>query len=75
MAWSVTILPSTYILKDEYLIETDPDPKGQAQDGIETFDKTIFVNVETDLITAEPLFASKTFSFYRSQRDALTSSR
>ena len=73
LAWSVTILPSTYILKDEYLIETDPDPKGQAQDGIETFDKTIFVNVETDLITAEPLFAGKTFSFYRSQRDALTS--
>ena len=74
MAWSVTTIPSTYILKNEYLIETDPDPKGQGQDGIETFDKTIFATVETDLIAAEPLFVGKTFSFYRSQIDALTSS-
>ena len=42
LAWSVTTLPSAYTLIDEYLIETDPDPKGQGQDGIETFDKIYF---------------------------------
>ena len=74
LAWSVTTLPSAYTLIDEYLIETDPDPKGQGQDGIETFDKTIFATVQADLIVAEPAFSGKTFSFYRSQNDALTSS-
>ena len=74
LAWSVTTLPAGYTLIDEYLIETDPDPKGQGQDGIETFDKTIFATVQTDLIAAESNFAGKTFSFYRSQNDALTSS-
>ena len=74
LAWSVTTLPAGYNLIDEYLIETDPDPKGQGQDGIETFDKTIFATVQADLITAESAFSGKTFSFYRSQNDALTSS-
>ena len=74
LAWAVTTLPATYNLIDEYLIETDPDPKGQGQDGIETFDKSIFTTVQTDLIAAEPNFSGKTFSFYRSQNDALTSS-
>ena len=73
LAWSVTTLPAAYTLIDEYLIETDPDPKGQGQDGVETFDKTIFATVQTDLIAAESNFAGKTFSFYRSQNDALTS--
>jgi gliding motility-associated-like protein len=74
LAWSVTTLPAGYTLKDEYLVETDPDPKGQGQDGVETFDKSIFTTVQSDLITAEPAFSGKTFSFYRSQNDALTSS-
>ena len=73
LAWSVTTLPAAYTLKDEYLIETDPDPKGQGQDGIETFGKSIFATVQADLIAAEPAFSGKTFSFYRSQNDALTS--
>ena len=73
LAWSVTTLPSAYTLIDEYLIETDPGPKGQGQDGIETFDKSIFATVQADLIVAEPAFSGKTFSFYRSQNDALTS--
>ena len=71
LAWSVTTLPSAYTLIDEYLIETDPDLKGQGQDGIETFDKSIFDTVQADLIVAEPAFSGKTFSFYRSQNDAL----
>ena len=74
LAWSVTTLPAGYNLIDEYLIETDPDPKGQGQDGIETFDKSIFATVQADLIRAERAFVGKTFSFYRSQNDALTSS-
>ena len=74
LAWSTTKLPPAYALIESYLIDTDPDPKGQGQDGIETFDKTIFATVKTDLIAAEPLFVGKTFSFYRSQIDALTSS-
>ena len=73
LAWSVTTLPSAYTLIDEYLIETDPDLKGQGQDGIETFDKSIFATVQADLIVAEPAFSGKTFSFYRSQNDALRS--
>ena len=73
LAWSITTLPSVYTLKDEYLIETDPDIKGQGQDGIETFDKAIFSTVQVDLIAAEPAFSGKKFSFYRSQNDALTS--
>jgi len=73
LAWSVTTLPAGYNLIDEYLIETDPDPKGQGQDGVETFDKSIFTTVQADLIKEEPAFSGKTFSFYRSQNDALTS--
>ncbi len=69
----MTPLPAAYTLKDEYLVETDPDPKGQGQDGIETFDKSIFAAVQAGLIAAEPAFSGKTFSFYRSQNDALTS--
>ena len=70
----MTTLPATYNLIDEYLIETDPDLKGQGQDGIETFDKSIFATVQADLIAAQSAFSGKTFSFYRSQNDALTSS-
>ena len=63
LAWSVTTLPSAYTLIDEYLIETDPDPKGQGQDGIETFDKSIFATVQADLIVAEPALVVKHFLF------------
>ena len=68
----MTTLPATYNLIDEYLIETDPDPKGQGQDGIETFDKSIFTNIEADLITAEPLFGifGTEINFFRSDADA-----
>ena len=74
LEWALTTLPTNYNLIDEYLVETDPDPKGQGQDGIETFDKTIFATVQAGLINAESRFSGKTFSFYRSQNDALTSS-
>ncbi|MFL2603212.1 MAG: T9SS type B sorting domain-containing protein, partial [Flavobacteriaceae bacterium] len=73
LEWALTLLPAGYTLKDEYLVETDPDPKGQGQDGIETFDKTIFATVQAGLIAAETRFSGKTFSFYRSENDALTS--
>jgi gliding motility-associated-like protein len=73
LEWALTLLPAGYTLKDEYLVETDPDPKGQGQDGIETFDKTIFAAVQAGLIAAETRFSGKTFSFYRSENDALTS--
>ncbi len=74
LAWAKTTLPPAYALIESYLIETDPDPTGQGQDGIETFAKSLFNNIKSDLIAAEPLFTGKIFSFYRSENDALISS-
>ena len=73
LRWSTTILPSGFNPTDydQYSIETDPDPTGQGQDGIETFNNAFYANIQAGLIAAEPLFFGKNFSFYRSENDAL----
>ena len=65
-------IPSAFPVIDEVLCETSTDPLGGGQDGYETFDKSIFTNIEADLITAEPLFGifGTDISFYRSDVDA-----
>ncbi|MDC0382592.1 hypothetical protein OAM57_00885, partial [Flavobacteriaceae bacterium] len=65
-------IPTTFPVIDEVLCETSTDPLGGGQDGYETFDKSIFSSIESDLITAEPLFGifGTDISFYRSDADA-----
>ena len=66
-------IPATFPVLDEALCETSTDPLGGGQDGIETFDGVkIFSNIETDLITAEPLFAvfGTEINFFRSDAEA-----
>ena len=55
---------------DQYTIETDPDPTGQGQDGVETFSNAFFAAIQNDIETLDPRLAGKSFAFYRSQRDA-----
>ena len=65
-------IPSTFPVLDEAVCETSTDPLGGGQDGFETFDKSIFTNIEADLITAEPLFGifGTEINFFRSDADA-----
>ena len=65
-------IPSTFPVLDEVSCETSTDPLGGGQDGYETFDKSIFTNIEADLITAEPLFGifGTEINFFRSDADA-----
>jgi len=65
-------IPTTFPVIDEAVCETSTDPLGGGQDGYETFDKSIFSNIEADLITAEPLFGifGTDINFYRSDADA-----
>ena len=55
---------------NQYTIETDPDPTGQGQDGVETFSNAFFAAIQNDIETLDPRLAGKSFAFYRSQRDA-----
>jgi gliding motility-associated-like protein len=71
LAWSTTIIPPTYLQKEVHKISSTGALTGQGQNGIESFDKSIFSDIESELILAEPFFAGKTFSFYRTQDNAL----
>ena len=42
----------TFLSRDVAVCETSTDPLGGGQDGFETFDKTIFSDIEADLITS-----------------------
>ena len=65
-------IPTTFPVIEEPVCETSTDPLGGGQDGFETFDKTIFSDIEADLITAEPLFNvfGTEITFYRSDAQA-----
>ena len=65
-------IPPTFPSRDVAVCETSTDPLGGGQDGFETFDKTIFSEIEADLITAEPLFNvfGNEINFYRSDAAA-----
>ena len=65
-------IPSTFPVLPVAVCETSTDPLGGGQDGFETFDKSIFSNIEAALITAEPLFGifGTEINFFRSDADA-----
>ena len=65
-------IPPTFLSRDVAVCETSTDPLGSGQDGFETFDKTIFSDIEADLKVAEPLFNvfGNEINFYRSDAAA-----
>jgi gliding motility-associated-like protein len=65
-------IPTTFLSRNVPVCETSTDPLGGGQDGFETFDKTIFSDIEADLKVAEPLFNvfGTEITFYRSDAAA-----
>ena len=65
-------IPSTFPVLPVAVCETSTDPLGGGQDGFETFDKSIFSNIEAALIAEEPLFDifGTEINFFRSDADA-----
>jgi gliding motility-associated-like protein len=63
--------PPTYIQKEVHKVSSTGAVTGQGQNGIESFDKSIFSDIITDLTLAEPTYVNKQFTFYGSQNNAL----
>ncbi len=68
----ISQIPANFVKLESYLGESDPDLQGQSQDGFETFDKSIFTDIEAALKIAQPSFLDPgtEFVFYPSEDDA-----
>ena len=63
--------PPTYVQKEVHKVSSTGALTGQGQNGVESFDKSIFSDIITDLTLAEPTYVNKQFAFYGSQNNAL----
>jgi len=68
----ISQIPANFVKLETYLGESDPDLQGQSQDGFETFNKSIFTDIENALKIAQPSFLDPgtEFVFYPSEDDA-----